>query len=117
MQPDDLDFADNLTRLSHAHQQMEVKTVSFAAGSVEVGHNIHEGKIKILKYSSENANLATNCGEAINEGKTLPCLDSIIGEQGGPDADVKARLYKARTSCLYIYVEITVGSELSGGPP
>ncbi|VDP27589.1 unnamed protein product [Schistosoma margrebowiei] len=96
---------------------MKVKTVSFAAGSVEVDHNIHEGKIKILKYSSENANIATNCGEAINEGKTLPYLYNIIDEQGGFDADVKEQIDKARTSCLYIYVEIKVGSQVSGDPP
>uniref|UniRef100_A0A095CAI6 Uncharacterized protein n=1 Tax=Schistosoma haematobium TaxID=6185 RepID=A0A095CAI6_SCHHA len=40
-------------------------TTSVAAVSASVGLNIHKGKVKILKYNTENINTATLDGEAL----------------------------------------------------
>ncbi|VDO95842.1 unnamed protein product [Schistosoma margrebowiei] len=72
MQLDDLDFADDLALLSQTQQQMQEKTNSVAAASAAVGLNIHKGK------------------------------SNIIDEHGGSDADVKARIGKARAAYLQL---------------
>ncbi|VDO62373.1 unnamed protein product [Schistosoma margrebowiei] len=97
-QLDDLDFADDLALLSHEHEQMQIKTASVTAVSVSVGLNIHKGKTKFLKYNTENSNPITLDGETLEDVESFPYLGSIIDEQGGSDADVKAGIGKARVA-------------------
>ncbi|VDO53658.1 unnamed protein product [Schistosoma margrebowiei] len=52
MQLNDLEFADDLTLLSHTQQQMQDKTTIAAAASAAVGLNIHKDKSKILRYNT-----------------------------------------------------------------
>ncbi|VDP57499.1 unnamed protein product [Schistosoma mattheei] len=94
MQLDDLDFADDLALLSHTEQQMQEKTTSVAATSAAVGLNIHKGKSKILLYKTASNKRITLDREDLEDVKTFTYLDSIIDEQGGSDADVKARIGK-----------------------
>ncbi|KAH9595475.1 F-BAR domain only protein 2, variant 2 [Schistosoma haematobium] len=102
MQLDDLDFADDLTLLSHTHEQIQGRTTSVAASLASVGLNIHKGKNKVLKYNKENTNPITLDGETVRGVESFTYLDSIIDEQGGSDADVKARFGKARASFLQL---------------
>ncbi|VDP46772.1 unnamed protein product [Schistosoma margrebowiei] len=46
MQLADLDFADDLTLLSHTQQQMQEKTTNIAAASAAIGLNINKGKAR-----------------------------------------------------------------------
>ncbi|VDP82525.1 unnamed protein product [Schistosoma curassoni] len=101
-QLDDLDFADDLALLSHTHEQMQVKTVSVAAVSASVGLSIHKGKTKVLKYNTDNTNPITLDGETLEDVESFTYLGSIIDEQGGSDADVKARIGKTRTAFLHL---------------
>ncbi|VDO98995.1 unnamed protein product [Schistosoma margrebowiei] len=96
----DLDFADNMARLSHAQQQMQEKTTSVAAASATVDLNIHKGKSKILRYNTACTNPVTIDGEDLEDVKTFTYLGSIIDEHGGSGADVKARIGKARVAYL-----------------
>ncbi|VDO57178.1 unnamed protein product [Schistosoma margrebowiei] len=98
-QLDDLDFADDLALLSRTHEQMQTKTASVAVVSASVGLNIHKGKTKVLKYNTENSNPITLDGEILEDVKSFT---HIIDEQGGSDADVKARIGKARTVFLHL---------------
>ncbi|VDO83872.1 unnamed protein product [Schistosoma margrebowiei] len=100
MQSDDLDFADDLALLSQSQQQMQVKTTSVAAASAAVGLNIHKGRSKILRYNTTCTNPITIDGEDLEDVKTFTYLGSIIDEQGGSDADVKAQTVKARAAYL-----------------
>ncbi|VDO90887.1 unnamed protein product [Schistosoma margrebowiei] len=93
-QSDDLNFADELALLSHTHDQMQMKTASVAAVSASVGLSIHKGKTKVLKYKAENSNPITLDGETLEDVESFTYLRSIIDEQGGSDADVKARIGK-----------------------
>ncbi|VDP28807.1 unnamed protein product [Schistosoma margrebowiei] len=70
-------------------QQMQEKTTSVAVASAAVGLNIHKEKSKILEYSTTYTNL-------------ISYLGSIINEHGGFDADVKARICKARATYLQL---------------
>ncbi|VDP25431.1 unnamed protein product [Schistosoma curassoni] len=97
MQLDDLDFADDLALLSQTQQQMQKKT-----NSVAVGINIHIGKSKILRDNTACTNPIKIDGDDLEDVKTFTYLGSIIDEQGGSDADVKARIGKARASYLQL---------------
>ncbi|VDP30435.1 unnamed protein product [Schistosoma margrebowiei] len=81
MQLDDLDFADDLALLSQTQQQMQEKTNSVVPASVAVG----------LKGNKD-----------LEDVKTFTYLGSIIDEHGGSDADVKARIGKARAAYLQL---------------
>ncbi|VDP17160.1 unnamed protein product [Schistosoma margrebowiei] len=98
----DLDFADELALLSHTHEQKQTKTASVAAVSSSVGLNIHKGKTKVLKFNTENSNRITIDGETLEDVEFFTYLGSIIDEQGGSNADVKARIGKARTAFLQL---------------
>ncbi|VDP63371.1 unnamed protein product [Schistosoma curassoni] len=100
MQLDDLDFADDLTLLSQSQQQMQENTTSVATASAAVGLNIHKGKSRILRYNTVCTNPTTIDGEDLEDVKTFTYLGSIIDEHGGFDADVKARIGKARAAYL-----------------
>ncbi|CAH8514717.1 unnamed protein product [Schistosoma haematobium] len=101
-QLDDLDFADDLALLSRTHEQMQMKTASVAAVSASVGLSIHKGKTKVLKFKAENSNPITLDGETLEDVESFTYLGSIIDEQGGSDADVKARVGKARVAFLQL---------------
>ncbi|VDP55796.1 unnamed protein product [Schistosoma curassoni] len=94
--------ANDEALLSHTHHQMEVRTTSVAAASAAVGLNIHKGKGKIPKYKTENTNTITLDGEALEEPEYLKYLGNITYEQGGSNADLKARIGKARTTFLQL---------------
>ncbi|VDP83454.1 unnamed protein product, partial [Schistosoma curassoni] len=81
---------------------MQEKTTSEAASSAAVGLNIHKGKSKILRYNSECTHPITIDGDDLEDVKTFTYLGSIIDEQGGCDADVKARIGKARAAYLQL---------------
>ncbi|VDO86849.1 unnamed protein product [Schistosoma curassoni] len=100
MQLDDLDLADDPAVLSHTQQQVKEKTASVAAASAVVGLNIHKGKIKILQYKTACTNSITIDGEDLEAVQAFTYLGSIIDEHGGSDADMKARIGKARAVYL-----------------
>ncbi|VDP47216.1 unnamed protein product [Schistosoma margrebowiei] len=81
---------------------MQMKTASVAAVSASVGLTIHKGKTKVLKFKAENNNPITLDGETLENVESFTYLRSIIDEQGGSDADVKARIGKARTAFLQL---------------
>ncbi|CAH8459102.1 unnamed protein product [Schistosoma turkestanicum] len=101
-QLDDLDFADDLALLSHTQQQMQEKTTSVAAASAAVGLNIHKGKSKILRCNTTCTNRITLDGDTLEDVNTFTYLGSIIDEKGGSDADVRARIGKARSAFLQL---------------
>ncbi|VDP44215.1 unnamed protein product [Schistosoma margrebowiei] len=101
MQLDYLDFADDLTLLLQTQQQIREK-ISVAAASTAVGLNTHKAKTKIRRCNTTCVNRITLDGEALKDIKTYTNLVSIIDEQGGSDADVKARIGKARAAYLQL---------------
>ncbi|VDP23927.1 unnamed protein product [Schistosoma margrebowiei] len=102
IQLDDLNFADDLALLSQTQQQMQGKTNSVGAASAAVGLNIHRGKSKVLRYNTTCTDPITFDREDLEDVKTFTYLGSIIDEHGGSDADVKARIAKARAAYLQL---------------
>ncbi|VDP59682.1 unnamed protein product [Schistosoma mattheei] len=81
---------------------MQEKTNSVTAASAAVGLNKHKGKSKILRYNTACTNPITIDREDLEDVKTFTYLSSIIDEHGGSDADVKARIGKARIAYLQL---------------
>ncbi|VDP30804.1 unnamed protein product [Schistosoma margrebowiei] len=81
---------------------MKEKTTSVAAASAAIGLNIHKEKSKVLRYNIACTNPITIDGEDLEDVKTYTYLGSIIDEHGGSDADVKARIGKARAAYLQL---------------
>ncbi|VDO93293.1 unnamed protein product [Schistosoma margrebowiei] len=81
---------------------MKIKTTRIAAASASVGLNIHTGKTKVLKYNTENTDQISLDGETLKDVESFTYLGCIIDEQGGSDADVKARIGKARVAFLQL---------------
>ncbi|VDP76628.1 unnamed protein product [Schistosoma mattheei] len=77
-------------------------TASLAPVSASVGLSIHKGKIKVFKFKAEKSNPNTLDGETLEDVESFTYLESIIDEQGGPDADVKATIGKARAAFLQL---------------
>ncbi|VDP45927.1 unnamed protein product [Schistosoma margrebowiei] len=102
IQLDDLDFADDLALLSQTQQQMQEKTTSVAAASAAIGLNIHKRKSKVPRYNTACTNPITIDREDLEDVKTFTYLGSIIDEQGGSDANVQARIGKARAAYLQL---------------
>ena len=100
-QLEDLDCADDLALLSHSHQQHE-KTSELAAISSLVGFNIHKCKTNILNVNAVSMEPVKLEGNEIDEVETFTYLDSIIDKHGGTDADVKARIGKARGAFIQL---------------
>ncbi|VDP55937.1 unnamed protein product [Schistosoma margrebowiei] len=99
-QLENLDFTNNLALLFHTHEPVQMKTTSVATASEAVCLNIHKGNSKILKYNTENTNPTTLDGEALKDIESFTYPGSIIDEQGGSNADVNARIGKARAALL-----------------
>ncbi|VDP21957.1 unnamed protein product [Schistosoma margrebowiei] len=102
MQLDDLDIANGLALLSQTQQKMQEKTTSVAAASAALGLNIEKGKSKVLRYNTAYTDPITIDGEDLEDLKTFTYLGSVIDEKGGSDADVKARIGKARAAYLQL---------------
>ena len=88
--------------LSHTHQQMQDKTSTIASSSARIGLNIHRGKSKVLRINSANTTPITLEGESLEEVDEFTYLGSIVDKQGGTEADVKARIGKARVAYLLL---------------
>ncbi|VDP38144.1 unnamed protein product [Schistosoma curassoni] len=82
--------------------KIQVKSNNVAASPASVGVNIHKGKSSNFKYNMKNNNPITHDGENQGELKTSTYLIRIINEQGGSDANVKARISKARTAIIQL---------------
>ncbi|VDP24478.1 unnamed protein product [Schistosoma margrebowiei] len=81
---------------------MQMKTTCIATASASVGLNIHKEKSKILKYNAENINPIALDAETLEDVETFKYLGSIVVEQGGSDADIKATIGKARVALLQV---------------
>lgn len=99
-QLNDLDFADDIALLSHNRQQMQEKTSDLSSVSAQLGLRIHEGKTKILKIHATSTEPVKLRGKPLEEVESFTYLGSIIDNQAGTDADVKAKIGKARAAFL-----------------
>ncbi|VDP26111.1 unnamed protein product [Schistosoma mattheei] len=80
---------------------MQEKTTSVAAASAELGLNLHKRKSKILQHNTACTNPIT-LDRDLEDVNTSTYMGSIIDVHSGSDADVKARIGKARAAHLQL---------------
>ena len=98
LQLDDLDFADDLLLLSHATRQMQDKTDDLNTTSKKVGLGIHTVKSKVMKNSKVAETGVSLNGNPLEVVDIFCYLGSMVDSSGGTEADIKARIGKARTA-------------------
>ena len=101
-QLDDLDFADDLALLSHTQAQMQEKTTVLDSLSRSIGLHIHAGKSKIFRINNANQAAIVVNNKRLEEVDSFVYLGSVTDRRGGTEADIKARIGKARTAFLSI---------------
>ncbi|VDP19432.1 unnamed protein product [Schistosoma margrebowiei] len=93
----DIRFSSSHFRKQHPRHEKAVTAVS-----ASVGLNIHKGEIKVFKFKTKNSNSITHDGETLENVESFTYLGSIIDEQGGSDADVKASIGIAKIAFLQL---------------
>ena len=98
----DLDFANDLALLSHRHAQMQDKTTCLDSTSATTGLHINNGKTKIMMMRHASNSPVTVAGQPLEEVSSFTHLGSMVDKLGGTDADMRARIGRARTAFLII---------------
>ncbi|VDP20006.1 unnamed protein product [Schistosoma margrebowiei] len=98
----DADIKARIGKIRFTEEVKDVKFIFVYDPSAAVGLNIHKGKSKVLRYNTACTNPITIDGEDLEYVKTFTYFGSIIDEQDGSDADVKARIGKARVAYLQL---------------
>ncbi|KAH3810494.1 hypothetical protein DPMN_138889 [Dreissena polymorpha] len=74
------------------------KTNMFADNSARLGLTINRGESKVFKTNAFNNTTITVQGEALDEEDCFTNFGSILYNQEGGDADVRARIGEARAA-------------------
>ena len=95
-QLEDLDYADDIAALSHTAAHIQQKTDRIAEYGEQIGLTINNKKTKVMTVNVDRkANIIVR-GEAAEEVQTFSYLGSTVAQDGGTEADIQARLGKAR---------------------
>ena len=86
-----------LDDLDYSHQ-MQRKANAVADTSVRLGLKIHRGKSKFLKVNTVTDTPIMLKAESLDEVKSFTSVGSIVDNTGGKEADVSARIRKARAA-------------------
>ena len=97
-QLDDLNFADDIALISHTNSQMQEKTDIMTQTAQNTGRKVNKRKTKVMNVNSSSDQRITVKGNDIEEVESFSYLGSVVSISGGIDADVAARINKARTA-------------------
>ena len=97
-QLDDLDFADDISLLSHNHHQVQEKTTSVETTALQTGLRISIKKTKVLRANTPNQTPVEIQGQPLEEVDSFTYLGSVVDGNGGAERDVTSRISKARTA-------------------
>ena len=95
-QLEDLDFADDISLLSHRHQDAQEKLSRLAEEAEKTGLNINIKKTVVMRRNNKKQDPITLHDEDLNEVEKFVYLGSVVNTDGGTDEDIKSRINKAR---------------------
>ena len=95
-QLEDLDFADNISLLSHKQQGAQEKLCRVAAEAEKTGLQINIGKTEAMRVNNKQDDPLRLHQEVIKEVDKFVYLGSVVSKDGGTDEDIKCRTNKAR---------------------
>ena len=81
---------------------MQDKTNSVKDSSVQIGLHINSGKTKVLRINTTITEPVRLDDDLLEEVNSFTYLGSAVDSQGGTEADVKARIGKARALSLQL---------------
>ena len=89
-----LDFADDISLLSHKQQDAQKKLCRVAEEAEKTGLQINTGKTKVMKVNNKNQDPVKLHHEEITEVDKFVYLGSVFSKDG--ETDIKSRINKAR---------------------
>ena len=95
-QLEDLDFADDISLLSHRQQDAQEKLWRVAEEAGKTGLQINIGKTEVMRVSNKQQDPVRLQQENIKEVDKFVYLGSVVSKDGGTDEDIKSRINKAR---------------------
>ena len=95
-QLEDLDFADDVTLLSHRKKDAQEKLSRMAEEAKKTGLNINIGKTEVMRINNRQQDPIQLQQENIKEVDKFVYLGSVVSKNGGTDEDIKSRINKAR---------------------
>ena len=93
---EDLDFADDISLLSHTWKHMQDKTTELQNTAKQVGLEINREKSKTMRINTKNTTPILLNDHEIENVEQFTYLGSVVDETGGSDSDIRSRLNKAR---------------------
>ena len=94
--PEDLDLADDLTLVSHTHQQIQEKKSRLSIYGQQRGLEISQKKSDVMTLNIPNSSSVLVNGEDISTTEEFIFLVSTIRHDEGADSDIKNRLSEAK---------------------
>ena len=95
-QLENLDFADEISLLSHKQQDAQKKLCRVAEEAEKTGLQINTGKTKIMRVNNKNQDSVKLHHEEIKEVDKFVYLGCVVSKDGGTDEDIKRCINKAR---------------------
>ncbi|RUS68798.1 hypothetical protein EGW08_023439 [Elysia chlorotica] len=95
-QLEDLDFADDISLLSHKLDDAQKKLCRVAEEAEKTGLQINISKTEVMRVNSKQQNPIRLHEEDIKEANKFTYLGSIVNKDGGSHEDIKCRINKAR---------------------
>ena len=95
---EDLDFADDIVLLASRYVDIQDKTDVMAEKANRIGLDVNIDKTKVIRMHTRVNQPVQLYGEDIEDVEEFLYLGSIMSTDGSSDAEVKARLAKARHS-------------------
>ena len=95
---EDIDFADDISLLSHTKQQMQEKTTKLKEEGEKIGLKINKQKTKIMRMNNRNNNNISIDGDFLEEVDTFCYLGSVVNINGEVKEEVNIRIGKAATA-------------------
>ena len=93
---DDLDFADDISRLSHRYGDIQRKSDELARNAGKIGLQINTNKTKMLRNNSQTADPITIGGRDIEEVTEFTYLGVKVSTDGNSESEIKARIRKTK---------------------
>jgi hypothetical protein len=92
-QLEDLDFADDVTLLSHKHQDAQDKINHVAEEAEKTGLKINTGKTEFMRVNNKQQGPIQLQQVNIKEVDSFVYLGSVVNKDGGADEDVSKHLF------------------------
>ncbi|OOY74536.1 reverse transcriptase domain-containing protein, partial [Solemya velum gill symbiont] len=93
---EDLNFADDISLLSHRQQHAQEKLERVATEAEKTGLQINTEKTELLRINNKQQDSVRLQQEEIKEVDKFTYLGSVVSKDGGADDDIKSRTNKAR---------------------